>query len=492
MSARHRDSRPEKPRPTLAIPLSWMGCALALLCPACGSVPSQADDSNGALLRPTQVEAAQARAAPTPPEASASPETVASVLVEADATRTAPADPQALRAVLGALPLTNADAGTSDAARASQEPDWFRWGRLNASRTRAAALLPAALPADSLRVYTVRFSEGATVCLANRSGQKVRARVRLHLPRGVYRIERLTLAPPTAGVASAAAPGSPADASDQMAGEARPAETSATLEGRLERTGARDLGRPAAITAYSALEPGQVCLLRATDEAAAVNLALAALRLRLHELAVSAPGPARRLRRILGEGRRDMGDLRARDGRASSRERRLERIHHLLLVVAQALSLHRNFQERGLVQTDAATAVMDALTRLADALSEASAAILGLVPQVTVETPPTDAPAPQTDPAGALDRRITVGLANTGSRSVDMVKIGLNLAALPANVTCKPTDAAFFGTLRPGQAVRATFQLHVPAAVRLPGSRCIGDVSYFAAHAPAHLRPHAW
>ncbi|HZP84929.1 MAG TPA: hypothetical protein VFB21_25050 [Chthonomonadaceae bacterium] len=429
------------------------------------------------------------------------------VQVEADATQTVPADPaaeqKALRPLLAgaSLPAASAEAPPAPAGPIplnsphfqgeTASAAWFFWGRLGATRVRAEAQTPDPALTTDLGVYAVRSEEGATVCLANLSDRKIKTQVRIRLPRGLYRIERLTLSAPPRIVRAAGTSGQTARLTFQETPPDAETGLEHRLNGRLEGLEGRDLARTAAIVKLGAMEPGQVCLLRYTDQAAAVSLALREVRRQLNALAASAPGPARRLRRILKEGDPYSGDLRAGRGRDSSRVKRLGRIHHLLLLIAQAHSLHHNYQARGTVGSEAGAAVMGALERLTDALAQASATLLGLVPQVAVV--PSGAPAaPENGGSGKTERRVSVALANTGAQSVGMVKIGLDVSALPPGVECTPSDPAFFGTLRPGQTVRAVFRLRAPATTEIPDNRCVGDISYFAASVPAHLRPRPW
>ena len=135
---------------------------------------------------------------------------------------------------------------------------------------------------------------------------------------------------------------------------------------------------------------------------------------------------------------------------------------------------------------------MGALERLTDGLAETSAAILGLVPRINVEPEAAPVPAVQQDGKATTAMLVTVAIANAGPHSVEMVKIGLDTGALPLGTHCDPEDPAFFGTLHPGQTVRATFHLRYSASMPVPANRCVGDVSYFVAGAPAHLRPRPW
>jgi hypothetical protein len=248
---------------------------------------------------------------------------------------------------------------------------------------------------------------------------------------------------------------------------------------------------------WVALAPGQICLLRYTDSAWEARAALFGALARLHTLALSAPGPARSIRRILKEGEPYLGGL--YPGASRNLDRHIGCIHRLLLLTAQARSLQRNDQALGAVPIRSGRAVQQALDHFAEALAETSANLLGLVPDVTL-TPQETSSAAQARPAvlNAQEENaprvatVTVTLANNGPQSVSLVKLGLDSAALPAGILCQPADPAFFGALPPGQTVRAVFHLRISAQTDLTGRDCIGDVSYFMAGAPAHLRLCPW
>lgn len=416
-----------------------------------------------------------------------------SVLIKVDATRDALDDPSALPLLCrqlvtatGVTPQAAAEklaplSGTATTSDAGESPDWFLWARLGGKPISCS--LPASASPDLL-AYAVHAEEGNTLCLVNRSDQKTVYRLQLRLPRGVYKVEKLVFTPPAASQNRVA---------DVDSHPAPYTSALVCLQG-VDQPAEGTVVKPGALT------PGQICLLRFTDEARAARTALIEAQIRLHEMAASTPGPAKRLRRILDEGIPYRAGLTA--GGSGTRARRLGCIHRLILLNAQAESLHRNYQERHTVDADPGAAVMGALERTADALAETSAVLNGLAPQIVcvpASGGPADAgasnPHPRSDADPSADpheARVTLSLANNGAHSVESVKLGLDISALPEGVLCDPDDPAFFGTLRPGQTVRATFRLRYPTLQGLPINRCVGDVSYFVAGAPAHLRPRPW
>jgi hypothetical protein len=141
---------------------------------------------------------------------------------------------------------------------------------------------------------------------------------------------------------------------------------------------------------------------------------------------------------------------------------------------------------------------MGDLERVMDGLSEASATLLDLVPQVTVTAPEqvTERRGNRRVLAAVTDdtdaQVVHIALSNAGGHSVANVKLGLDSSELPDGVVCDPADPAFFGTLRPGQTVRATFHLRCPAGTILNRRLCVADVCFHAGGGPAHLRPRPW
>jgi hypothetical protein len=409
--------------------------------------------------------------------------------VNVDATRTVPTDLQALPNALAGGRL---ESPPQDGA---QPTDWLVWGHLNGQCAPISLDAPAAFPVGSLGLYAAGSADTKTVCLVNRGPDKVMARVLVRLPHGTYTIERLTLSPrideqtQTGTAVSAVDHGDGAPVSAPA--EDQPGGASASVF-RLDRLEGRDLSRAAVVGKSGMLEPGQVVFYRFTDQSRLVETAFAETYRLLAELEKSRPGPAHRLRRMLREGDHYRSGVRAgNDGVAS----RLESIHNLLLVTGQAQSLHRNYQMRGTVPNEIGAALMGSLERLMDGLAEVTATLLDLVPQVTVEPigERTPGKANAVPVANAPNYElVTVALANGGEHSIEMVKLGLDISGLPATISCDPPDPAFFGTLKPGQTVRATFRLRCPSGVAVVKRLCVADVCYRAGGGPAHLRPRPW
>lgn len=418
-----------------------------------------------------------------------SPETPP-IVVEADATQHIPDDPNALHTVQEAL--LHLDPKSPQAmpanAEAAADPTWILWGRLRTAST------PVSLPPDSgVTAIAVHSGQGMTLCLINRTPEKKSLQLQIRLPRGVYKGERLTFSPPNlVARANPAAPrgGQLRTAADEgQMPDAPPVPTT-----QLERMQGRTLNATTVVRKPCLLLPGQVSFYRYTDVAQGARAALNETYDALHAMALKTPGPARRLRHILEEGNSSRGSLTPGNGKSNSA--RLSGIHRLLLLTAQVQSMQRNNQERHAVNAEEGAAVMGALERLTDSLAETSAALLELVPQITVqeEAAPAAGPVPTaTDaPPPARQLTVTVSLSNLGRQSPGMVKLGLDSAALPRGIVCEPDDPAYFGALHPGQSVRAVFHVRCPASLSLPTDQCGGDVSYFVSGTPAHLRIRAW
>jgi hypothetical protein len=417
------------------------------------------------------------------------------IVIAIDATQHGPDDPTALQAIQEAIlhidPKMPIMSPVSTEA-APSEPGWVLWGRLGTTPS------PVSVPPDTgITAAAFHSAQGMTLCLVNRSTEKKLLRLQIRLPRGVYKGERLTFSPPNV-VAQA-----PADrrtlptgsrlrtvSDDGQESNASPTVTAT----QLERLQGRTLNAATVVRKPCLLLPGQVCFYRYTDVAQAGRAALNETYDALHAMAGRSPNPAQRLRHILEEGDGARGSLSLGNGRNSSA--RLSGIHRLLLLTAQVQSMQRNYQQRHVVDAQQGAEVMGALERLTDALAETSAALLELVPQITVREesmPDAVAASGAADTPAPLRRlTVTVSLANLGRQSLGMVKLGLATADLPRGVACEPDDPAYFGSVHPGQSVRATFHLRCPAGTALPIDRCGGDVSYFVSGTPAHLRIRAW
>jgi hypothetical protein len=451
------------------------------------------------------VQAAHTDGAHGVPVAVPKPSTALTVTV--DTTQVMPADLSALASALAGTPLAqtvpNPDPNKPDPNKAASDKagqpiaqDWLLWGHLDAHRVQVVLNAPVTFVPNALGLYAAASTEGRTVCLVNRSQEKLQTRVQVRLPRGIYTIERLTLLPADRGETALAVPavdrnGPPAPRTADDASALGPAPAF-----RLERLQGRDLRRAAVVVKSGMVEPGQVVFYRFTDQSRAVDAAYAETYRLLAALEHSHPGPAHRLRRMLREG--DSFRSGARPGGHGGAGERLENIHRLLLVTAQAQSLHHNYQMRRTVEAEIGAALMGSLERVMDGLAEISATLLDLVPQISVEPDSAksiagkDGVVSMTVGGVARIQIVTVALANGGEHSVEMVKLGLDSSELPTTVNCDPSDPAFFGTLNPGQTVRATFRLRCPSGVAFVGRGCVADVCYRAGGGPAHLRPRPW
>jgi hypothetical protein len=323
----------------------------------------------------------------------------------------------------------------------------------------------------ALVVSAVHGDEGAVVCIGNPTAEAFNLRVRARLPAGLYRVEAASFS--RAGGSSA----QPATTPGSNAQPALAANSNGQPMLTVARTSPRALGGQGVVVKPWELGPGDWVAMRYADEAEAAHAARAEIWSALKTQSQGAPQFTGRIERVLGDA--GFGNLR------SGGSERLRRIHHSLLLLAQASAMQRNALERRSVDPDAGQRALAAMDRLAHALAETSACILGLVPQIAVDAHPQEPGAP-------AEGTVTVSLCNAGAASVSNVKIGMDFAAMPHGSVCDPSEVESFGSVAPGQTVRAAFHVRLPAAA-MPGNRQIeGDVSYFAQGVPAHLRPRLW
>ena len=364
---------------------------------------------------------------------------------------------------------------TPPPAEAAPPPgqSWYDWGRL-ASAPIACSSISEKLPVP-ITAFGVHNEDGACVVLWNTSSHPAPFELRLKTGNGVFRIERLCFNP-----AHPASSTPPADSTAK-------ADRSLPCNASMRRMEGIDSPSPATIVKRGTLAPGEISLIRTTDTAREARLAMMALEQSIKELAQTAPGPAARLRKIQKECDKYVDAIRS--GPDSDRQRRLSFIHRLILLYSQAEAQHRNNQSREKVSGDPGNRTMAAVERLEAALAETSAVLSGLVPQLEITGPATGS-------SSAGEITVQVSLSNSGSRSVDKVKLGLDTRTLPTGVACVPEDAAYFGALGPGQSVRAEFKLKCTAAdsaaLQDISQKCTADVSYFSNGTPAHLRPKGW
>ncbi len=474
-------------------------------------------DNRTALPRHHQAIVVEQIALRTDESQSPVPAVPVSVRIEADATAVTHSGNEGLTDIRTAmLPLAGSAADTSKPI----QPDWYLWSRLDGARISVKSFPTGVLPDGQFSLYGSRAAETTVVCFANRSPRTLQTELRLRMPQGIYSVERLTFTPrigtsgspvpapvnaeltPTAPEAGSGVDKTP-DTGKELNGADQASEQNAepNLNGsriRLERLEGCDLGSTAVVRKSFELQAGQVCFYRFLDRSKSILSAWNDAHGLLRHLAGSNSGPANRLRKMLDEGEPYLAGTQSgtRNGGSS---RRVGCVHRLLLYTSQAVSLHRNYLARGTVEKKQGGEIMHSLERLTDALSETSAVMLGLVPQVAVipvssqiGTTGADKSLVALQTAQPAKRKVVVALANTGSQSIENVRIGLDSAELPKGVTCEPSDAAFFGTLPPGQTARAAFEIRVPVGTTLPDNRLAADVSYFAAKLPAHLRPHAF
>lgn len=426
------------------------------------------------------------------------PPQISPVCITVDATKHASDDSAALHSICARLQQASGvkPVGITSTVQAPDPPvfqpstpDWYLWAQLESHCSALSAPAPGSVANGStggVQVYAVHSDSGGTVCLSNSTAVASSYILKLKLPRGVFRLEKLAFVPQ-------ATPGTTPSADTLKAGS----PGNGACHSALRRLEGADIADTTTLTKAGDLAAGEVIVLRYTDVARAARSAIIDLKSQLHDLATSTPGPAHRLQRIVGEGDKYISGVTA--GGTSTSLKRLGCIHRLILLMSQAESLHRNYQSRQSVNANPGARTMGALERIEDSLAETSAVITGLVPQIELGPFTPSSPTGNADAAAQsvmMEAVVTVSVRNTGSRSVDSVKLGLDASALPQGAVCIPDDPAFFGTLRPGQAVRASFRLRMPAnqseGEDAAPARCVADVSYFTAGAPAHLRPRPW
>jgi hypothetical protein len=412
-----------------------------------------------------------------------------SVRIGIDATRTAVADAntvQAMRVAVEAfLSRVRADLPAGEVAADRENLNPLAWARFRGDAVRV--YWHASGPVQGLDVYAERTPQGTSVAVSNRTGNDIMLAARIRLPGRPYKIEQLTLAPTGSRRLAASRGNNQGSQAPLQPGTAH-----------LSRLMGRCLAVTSAIELPLNVSAGSVEILRFTDTAYACRTALNDVRDQLRHLPHASSDLAQRLHVVFeGSGRLESA---LSPSSAPNTDERLRGIHRFLLIIGQAHSLLRNYQVRDAVQERAGTELRAALERLNDALADASATIIGLVPSIELsQNPPAARQTSQLRAAFATARDedehvlyATVTLANRGGRSAELVKIGIDRSSLPPEETCDPSEPALLGTIAPGQTGRATFTIRARDQHSISGAKYAGDISYFTAGAPAHLRPQTW
>jgi len=242
-----------------------------------------------------------------------------------------------------------------------------------------------------------------------------------------------------------------------------------------------------------------ITLIRFTDAAFVSRCALNEVRDRLKLLPKSSAELSRRLHVILDGAAGCDKALTSFYGLPADVRR--ASVHRFLLVLGQVDALLRNFRGQSGSQPDRATELHDAVLRLNESLADVSATLLGLVPAIVLSNKSPEQSAHGDQPGFGADGPAsearhtmfaTVGLVNQGEHSAELVKIGIDRNRLPDGVECEPADPAFFGSLKPNQTAKSTYVLHWQGASAPDLAGIVGDISYFASGAPAHLYPRTW
>ncbi len=356
--------------------------------------------------------------------------------------------------------------------------DWFAWARLDAAPCKVA--LNRLAQDSGVSVYAVRLPEGASLCIVNRSDYRQKIQARTRLTHGVYSVEKISLAAIPGTNQPAVVPSAPLNDRRES-----------VKDRNVERLPGRNLVSDDYLKLQIQLEPGEISLLRFTDTALKSRQALNDVRDRLNALSQSSPNAAQKLQAILSGFDANRVGVSATGARKSGD--RVGGIHHFLLALFQAHTLHKNFLDTKSVPQKQGASLMEAFDRLTNHLADTSINLLGLVPKIEVAADNqavSTTSALENDDAATPQRPsylVTISVANQGTRTATLVKLGMNSNTLPKGSSCLPEDPAIFETLTPGQTVKATYRLSWSGEIAPLQSRCVGEISYFTAGAPAHF-----
>ncbi|CCW35207.1 hypothetical protein CTKA_02708 [Chthonomonas calidirosea] len=334
---------------------------------------------------------------------------------------------------------------------------WWEWGRLDG--TPVAIHLNSDSVTPGLVAYAAVTAEGLGVFVQNTSTQPIDLQLSTSLSAGIYRIESLSTII------------SPQVALRTIAVQSPPGLDLHWFQGVI-------LKRAGIVEKRDRLAPGELALYRFTDERSALLQALSDTLEALHQFAKQRRSAADRLRHILYEGSADYHRLL----NASDSEECIQSLKAASLIVGQAQSLCRNYRIDHVVPADLGKTLEDALGRVADHLSIIGTVLLGIAPDMTVL--PLLAQDPMNQNQGY---QVQLTLSNGGLHTIALVKLGMLLDKLPANLQCNPADAAVFPNLAPGQAVVANFTLRVLQASLTPPDDYPAEVIYTAGGGPIRV-----
>lgn len=387
---------------------------------------------------------------PQQPTSAPAPTLRGAITVDSTSAWQGPAgDARAVCGLSAAAPAASQGAG-------AEPVGWEQWCALTGTR------LSAKSSADSLPVYAARIPSGTAILIANHSEGPAEFQLALRATRGVYTVERYCVDfPPDPASASAAGP-----AQD-------PAAANTADAAHVERLESVILGGKGTLRKPGRLPAGSLAVYRITNRSAQVQSAFDAAMQAMRALRAGHSGVYGRLMTPLSECADNVARL--SDGiQPDERYGVLRYIHRALLTLAQAQALCRNFQSEGRLPEQRAAALGTALDGLEESLSELSGGCLGIVPGIVVGPPSADHPN---------TREVEVTVANTGSQSIAVVKIG---AAAGKGCSVQPADLALFRELKPGEVAKARFTVTLPDDAA--AHSVAADIAWLAAKVPARLK----
>ncbi len=286
---------------------------------------------------------------------------------------------------------------------------WKKWVAFEGKRLKSTST------ESDVPAFAVRTPEGAALCVTNHTDGLADVRVNARLLRGVYTIERIVLEPENGA---------------QVLGVER-------LQGTL-------LDKAATVRKVGAVPAHAIAVYRFVNRS---QQALSAFRGAQHRIKGFKAGNGAQYGWLMvpfSECGSNIAIV-ARGIRSDNRYDVLKHVHRAILTTAHTQALCRNFTGQGRIDKETGDSLATKLDLLDEALSELSVACLGLAPE-TVMHPVSS--------SGAC--KVTVSVTNSGSRTINFVKIGaLGEGALKVS----PNEFATFGSVRPGEAARATFDV---------------------------------
>lgn len=341
----------------------------------------------------------------------------------------------------------------SMAAQPNGTISWETWARLSDRAVEVQTNSPN--DPDTLLVYAVGSPSNTTLCVWNRSEDRLQTNIRIAVPRGIYRMERVGF----------------------LTEKTETTVQKENLQGRfLPKSG--DIRLP-----YTLL-PGQLTIIRCSETTLPARQSLEEAQMLGRRAAAVSPGVGYWMLELLYECRNNAAGINWNKDLTPAA--RVAGIHRLMIALSHAQMLNRNFLEDGRVRKKEGEQLLASTNLFEQRLADVTASLLGLVPEVRVDEGDSMV-LPVED--GVRRANLTLSLTNTGSKTIELVKLGIDTQTLPSGMKAQPAEAEMFYRVRPGHKVSTTYRLVSNNDAPISLGAVAADFSCFINNFPVRIRP---